>query len=263
MENFIILILFLNLLIFIVSKNQSSIFNNFKNYKNDSIVKVKEKRKLEDEMPLNIYLELFNFNYTFPKETLGDYKDMFIQSMNKAKVTLQEIIVSFGKRYYNLEKILPTINKTKFVQDYNLSYWNDSMYKDGEKIDINTYNYYIFFNFGPSSNIFIHGRASAKIVLTYSRIPCMGVITINKNIDKSKLSLNYLTYLMIHEFTHLIGFHIDNLDINFIGIITTKDDGYYIEEVKYYDEGDSHIILDSLFFELRRYFNCYTFKNKY
>lgn len=50
----------------------------------------------------------------------------------------------------------------------------------------------------------------------------MGVITINKNFDKSKLSLNYLTYLMLHEFTHLIGFHIDNDDINFIGLITTK-----------------------------------------
>ena len=65
------------------------------------------------------------------------------------------------------------------------------MYKDGEKIDINTYNYYIFFNFGPSTSISIHGRVSAKIELTRSNeIPCMGVITINKNIDKSKLSLN-------------------------------------------------------------------------
>ena len=78
MENYIFLILFLNLLIFKGFKSQNSILNNFKNYTNDSIVKVKEKRKLEDEMPLNIYLDLYNFNYTFPNETLRDYKDMFI-----------------------------------------------------------------------------------------------------------------------------------------------------------------------------------------
>ena len=62
MENFIFLILFLNLFIFKGSKSQNIILNNFKNYTNDSIVKVKERRKLFDENPLNIYLELFNFN---------------------------------------------------------------------------------------------------------------------------------------------------------------------------------------------------------
>ena len=235
MENYIFLILFLNLLIFKGSKSQKSILNNFKNYTNDSIVKVKEKRKLEDEMPLNIYLDLYNFNYTFPNETLRDYKDMFIQSMNKAKVILQEIIISinFNYRSQNYEDNPAIINKNKFLQDFNLSFWNDTMYKEGESIKNilgNTYNYYIFFNFGPSDNIFIHGRASAKIVLTYNSVPCMGVITINKNIDKSKLSLNYLTYLMIHEFTHLIGFHIPNDDVKFKGVIGKKDDGYYIAQ---------------------------------
>ncbi len=77
-------------------------------------------------MPLNIYLNLFNFNYTFPNETLGDNKDMFIQSMNKAKEILQDIIIQYEAPYSSTP---PIINKTKFVQDYNLSFWNDPMYK--------------------------------------------------------------------------------------------------------------------------------------
>ena len=86
MKYFIFLILFLNLLIFIVSNSQNSILNNFTNYSNDSIVKVNERRKSANYMTqLDIYLDLFNFNYTFHNETLGDYKDMFIQSMYKAK----------------------------------------------------------------------------------------------------------------------------------------------------------------------------------
>jgi len=74
----------------------------------------------------------------------------------------------------------------------------------------------------------------------------MGVITINKNIDKSKLSLNYLTYLMLHEFIHLIGFHIDNDDINFIGLITTKDNGYYLEYKKRYKDLFFHFLIYSM-----------------
>lgn len=38
------------------------------------------------------------------------------------------------------------------------------------------------------------------------------MITINPEKIKSKLSLDYLTTLMLHHFIHLLGFHIDNYD---------------------------------------------------
>ena len=35
---------------------------------------------------------------------------------------------------------------------------------------------------------------------------------------------------MLHEYTHLLGFHISNEVINFKGIITKRSDGYYLEK---------------------------------
>ena len=74
--------------------------NNLDNRKKNSQVKGRKermsKRKLDginddDYIPYHIYLDLLNFEKTIPN-TLKNYKNIIISSMEKAKETLQSLI---------------------------------------------------------------------------------------------------------------------------------------------------------------------------
>ena len=54
---------------------------------------------------------------------------------------------------------------------------------------------------------------------------------------------------MLHEYTHLLGFHISNEVINFKGIITKRSDGYYLEKKIDPFTGQDFLLL------IRDYFN--------
>ena len=70
--------------------------NNFpKTHKSDNINKA-NKRKMEEDtdtfLPLKIFFDLYNFNYTFPNITLENYKDIFYEALENAKNALEKII---------------------------------------------------------------------------------------------------------------------------------------------------------------------------
>ena len=75
------------------------------------------KRKLSG-IPLNIYFDLYNFNYTFPNETLGENtKDIFIHAMNYAHEKLKKIIsLDFETNYFEIDE------ENKAL--WNITYWN-------------------------------------------------------------------------------------------------------------------------------------------
>ena len=126
-----------------------------KNYSTEYSNKIKKnsKRKLEGTT-LNIYFDLYNFNYTFPNDTLGENsKDIFIKAMNNAQEKLKKVIsLNFGMTGFNIK------DENKSL--WGIEYWDEERY-NVTNLDLNTYNYYMFFNF-----LSIHGEAASKIVFS-------------------------------------------------------------------------------------------------
>ena len=206
---------------------------------NKKIIDNFSKRNLEGEIEyideyyehLKIKIELDNFKYKIP-ERIKNYQDVFINAMDKAKTSLE----SFLKIYYNGQSL--TINDEKLTK-WGIEKWDINLYggSTGKPFDFENYNFGIFFKF---ASLHEENMASSKIVFVDAlSTPIIGVITLNQDIPIDKLTPNYLEALMLHEFTHLLGFHKkiktsfdDDPEEFFNGIIIEETSKYYVRTEK-------------------------------
>ena len=213
MRKFRFLLLFILIILISITKGN-----------NESLIK----RKLYDgPSDLKIYLDLFNFNETFPSDKLGDNRDLFINSMKKAKNILEQIFLIEADN--GPEAGLDI--KPEFKEFLGISYWDDNIFIEGQKLKVDEYNIFIVFKFVELNNVDMY----SKIAFTYANeMPLIGLVTINKNIDNSKLTSDYLTPLFLQQFIKILGFQITiNLDLesDFDGAIKAE-----IEENEETDE---------------------------
>ena len=206
-----------------------TIINNQK-INNKEISDKKTRRKLYEERweNLKIMIDLTNFYNRTNELGLGDDKKaIFIRAINKAKNNLESFIkiknddVSLDIDYDKLE-------------EFELNQWDPLYFPLEEKSYTKTnfdYNFVIFFRFAELSDP--ENMASSKIVFIKDIppyvVPLMGVITIKQNFPDDKIKENYLEALMLHEFTHLLGFYFDD-DFPFSGIIEMQGSKYYVTE---------------------------------
>ena len=141
-------------------------------------------------------------------------------------------------------------NEFDYLTEFNIPCWNNDIFSQiNINFDTESSNYFIFFNFAN-----IHSEASSRIVFCDDR-PSGGVITFNPEKIKSKISIDYLTSLMIHHLIHLLGFHLYNEnslgDEIFDGNIKEVDGKYYVK-----------IENNPILYEyIRTYFNCPDFSD--
>ena len=196
------------------TKNQRNITNSAKNIENiqkdKKYFKNNSNRNLEETevfTTLNIYLDLTDFDNEIPSN-IQAYKDIIISSMKKAKKTLESLLEI--KDYNLVEQIteedlssfqLENYNKSLFKKDPNFEPPKYDLVYQKEKIHM-----LIFYKF----NEIVEGEnsiVSAKILRKTSKNNSdIGILIFNKNMDISKLTSNYLDPLMLHLFTHLLGF---------------------------------------------------------
>ena len=257
---------------------------NGKSFQKDISEKKKNKknRKLQtlDEnyfFPLKIFLDLNNFNETFPFNNFvkeDEYKITFINAMNKAKYALE----SFIEIYFNAEN--PIITDDMF-EEWGIEKWNTTYFgnkpiphqsevitqevdTDISSIVKNTlislnYTFTIFFRFESLEDDFL---AYSKIVgIDFYDNPLVGIITLNNNFPESKITSHYLEALMLHEFTHLLGFHQKILvnsehDWYFTGIIQEEGISENGQEKKIYYLDNK--LSPNLFQYVNDYFGCTT-----
>ena len=253
--NFSFWILFLSLLLINannfqyenISSNTTSrdIQQNMKRYTKNKSKSIYNKRKLQtspddDFFPLNIFIDLFNFNYTYPNETLLPYKEDIIKAIYNTKHLLEKFIKIGADITANIKKYEDT-NRG----EWGLDFWDIDMFEN--KMNLSSYNYYILFRFDTK----IKTVASSVIVDSYFA-PTIGVVTINNEtiLDKS-LTPKYFNNLMMQQFIHLLGFHIDNEA--FSNNIIEEDENFYITE-------DSS---ETLFEYAKKYFGCDTIDTIY
>ena len=139
----------------------------------------------EGPVPLSIYLDPFNFEEKIPP-SLENSKDIFIEAMNNAKDVLEKIFL--------IEADPAGIIMTDYRESWGISKWNETMFKNNASLYLKDYNIFIFFKFSNLNNI----DMTSKIIITYANdMPLMGLVTINENIDNSKLKVDYLTALFL------------------------------------------------------------------
>jgi hypothetical protein len=213
------LILFISLLLLIIDKCHNDSLNKSQDSElgpNIDINKFKKsKRKLETcedwfkndnyLSPLNIYIDELCMEEEL-KEDLQNYIGIIKNSMNNAAKALKKILKiysAFGNPYYSED--------VEVKDDLGVNVFNNTLIgsKAGIKGMTGAGVHYIVMTKVASRNTMGEKIASSKIIFNDGECgqPLIGMVTLNPDIDYSQFTTSYLDYIMVHQFTHLLGFH--------------------------------------------------------
>ena len=190
--------------------NHSTINNEVNNkFRKRNKINIFSKRKLENfDSPVKKLEEssFVQLKILIDKEELfrtcpyGDtYANNIYIAMQNARNTLQSsikievdpsIVVRINSEDQN------TIKKEYGIEKYSSFFNNNFNLIDNE-------NFFIFGKFISGLTV----DSTSYLLEKYGGSPCFGIIYFNENIDKSKLTDEYLTPLMLHHFIRLLGFN--------------------------------------------------------
>ena len=185
-----------------------------------------EKRKLNDGdfKDFNIYLDLLNIKYDIKKFHLEEYEDLFITSLNKVVKTLESLLKV--KRHKNDYKF-----KDENIEKMSIKYWNKTIIGTDAKKSMNELgiDLIIFGRFDDEMSNYTLASAGAYYIDRENAQPIIGIVNINSNVNYSKInSKEYFQSIIIHEFTHILGFSADYFMNKFHIMFYKKDeDGNY------------------------------------
>ena len=165
------------------------------------------KRKLDSEKnfkDFNIYLDLENLDIEIEQNNLTQYREIYVSSMTKAINTLTKLlkVLPMETNYYisdeNLRDIgLVSWDKTKFGTE---AYKQNKTTLRSLGIDLVIFGKIV--DVDPSTL----ASAGARLLDSNNR-PFVGLVNINKNVNYSlDKSREYLESIILHEFTHILGF---------------------------------------------------------
>ena len=228
---FIIAIFFFSLIEFITCQNLKKLKKNKRLLQEDEDPE-------ETEVPfknLKIYYDLVSLNGNIEgHDNWIKNKGIFITAMNEVKEILEEYIEI---RDDEEQDILEDID------EWNIGVFDEDFFK--ERSNMNLYNCYIFFKVSTLNEE--DSIASAKIIMTDDYdTPKLGIITLNQNLPEIEFPLNFFKTLLLHQITHLLGFHIRDFDF-VIGIDTDEEEGKYIMTKDNYPKVINYA---------KEYFNC-------
>ena len=196
----------------------------------------------------NIYLDLLNFEEEVIQYNLQENRDLFVEGMTKAINTLKSLlrVKPHQKNWgYNDENILKI----------NINKWNRSLIGNETKkgmIDLDI-DLIIFVRFDIKENLgeFTLANAGAEYLEPDTGKPLLGLVNINREVDYSKEnSLQYFEGIIIHEFTHILGFSNYYFTKYFNNVFTKVDDfgieRSYINSTKVVEVGKKYFNCDSL-----------------
>ena len=175
-----------------------------KPFNNSSITKRKLVTDSNGFKDLNIYFDPTNIKKEVITYNLTDYLDMFLNSIQKAIDTLQKLVKIKPLKYIhemNALEMVPT----------EVGEWDKEMFGNGTKdITFNDLDYDLvifgrFYDPGPGSTT-LASAGAYRLEYDDGR-PFIGRLNINYKTDYSKgKSQEYLESILLHEFTHILGF---------------------------------------------------------
>ena len=202
-------------------------------------------RKLDDdddEPPemedLKFYFDFYNYNDHFPSEWKDSNKNITIFNAIKNAAGILESYISIYKceqRYQFNEA-----SASKYIDSWDeekLKFDSDGPYD---------FSIAVFFNFNEAGNV-----PASTVILQIGQFdyPLFTVIQLNKVFLNSRIESDYLEALMLHELTHVLGFHKDIITELLSENIITKE----INEKEHYYINSSNVLSFG-----KKYFGCDT-----
>ena len=221
-----------------LAKNISPLRNN--NYKRSLDVDV------DGFKDFNIYLDLFNFEYEVKLYNLTNQRQIFLSGMIKAINTTKALLkvkLTKNYRFYDnqiLEENILKWDKTKIGSNISEGFQDLG-------IDL-----YIFVRFGNNYEMgqLSLASASARYLDPETGQPLIGIININKDVNYSKTnSFEFFEMIIMHEFTHVLGFSSHFFTTYFHNLLIKKD-SYGIQRAFI---NSSRVVNTG-----KKYFNCET-----
>ena len=195
-----------------------------------------------------IYLDLLNFDYEVELYNLQDKKDLFKQGMEKAINTLKSLlkVKPSQKDYYFTDEQIISLS----IQKWDNSKIGNNAKSEEKGFFENDIDLYIFARFGNNSEMGESTLASAgaRFLDQDTGRPLIGVVNINKDVDYSKTnSQQYFEGIIIHEFTHILGFS-NHFFKDIFKNILIKEDEFGIQR--------AYINSSKVLQVAKKYFNC-------
>ena len=208
------------------------------------------KRKLDSDgfKNFSIYLDFTNIEKDIERYNLNNYKNLFISSFDKVINTLQTLL-----------KVKPFIYGYNFedeeIEKMGINYWHkEKFWNEALKKNITTktlgIDLIIFGRFANSTELG-KGTLASAIAYYYQRgtgQPIVGLVNINKDVNYSLIhSQEYFQSIILHEFTHILGFDLYYFVVFFNNLLIKKDkygiERYYINSTRVVNTA-------------KKYFNC-------
>ena len=164
----------------------------------------KEKRDLNGEefKDFNIYLDLINIKNDIKKFHLENYEELFIKSLNKAVEVLESLlkVKKMNINYIITDEQIESI----LINDWNRTIVGNTAPKGLKELGIDLI---IFGRFDDEMDEYVLASAGACYIDAKTSQPIVGIVNINSNVNYSKInSKEYFQSIIIHEFTHILGF---------------------------------------------------------
>ena len=152
---------------------------------------------------LNIYIDLSNIEEELENKP---YKNLLINSINKAKGILESILKIF-------QGTDPFLSNSDIISEFEISKWNEELIGDAlteraKGMFYQGYSYIIWFKYASTDSDLGDEITLAKPVILDEACgqPEVGIITLRPNYDYSQLSQDYFERYMLHQLTHLLVF---------------------------------------------------------
>ena len=159
-----------------------------------------------------------------------EYLNNIVNAMKKAKEILEGFIMIGVDTNQD-------VSLTDVLGTYLEHEPDSQIFQDNIKLNDN-YNYFIFAKFigGGDGSGSLNTDTSSLIINRYSGIPYMGMVLLSNSIEDSKLTVDYLTPIMLHHFIRLLGFNSVNIPSPTLTIDDFEDVIVYAQ--KYFGCGD-------------------------
>ena len=207
----------------------------------------KSRRNLENKFKdLKIFLDLNNLEEEIKLYNLTEQREFFITGLKNTIHTLEKLIkIKTPKNYVFTDEMLLR---------HSINYWDKTKIGDKSKDGMAVLNIdlYIFIRFGDYKEMgnSTLASASSKYVDQDSGQPLFGLISINKEVDYTKVnSLRYFELILLHEMTHVLGFT-QYFFTTFYHNFFQRTDNYGIKR--------TYINSTKVVEVARKYFNCNT-----
>ena len=205
----------------------------------------KDKRSLGEKKfkDFKIYLDLINIKNDIVKFHLEEYESLFISALKKAVETLEALlkVEDTGRGFKFTDSDIERIE----IPDWNKTMIGTNAIGNSQELGIDLF---ILGRFDNEMDPHTLATAGPSYSDGSSHRPIVGVVNINSNVNYSLIhSKEYFQSIIIHEFTHILGF-LQGYFTNYYHNIFNRTDEYGL--VRYYI--NSSKVLEVA----KKYFNC-------